>query len=190
MGPGAARREGGGKDNAFTSRAAEVVATPGEVMKHALCVRPAAGHPGASKAAEGRHCARLESSPSASLSWPWPAKWWSTGSGAPGLRGQSGIGCVIRWLAMHTGIRPLLSFLLLVLWLVSGPVAMAFDGCAMMGAMCEAPCGVLSYIVAPTVSNVAALQPLAYLESRTTQQPARISAPPLTPPPKSAPLPA
>jgi len=82
MGPGAARREGGGKDNAFTSRAAEVVATPGEVMKHALCVRPAAGHPGASKAAEGRHCARLESSPSASLSWPWPAKWWSTGSGA------------------------------------------------------------------------------------------------------------
>ena len=93
-------------------------------------------------------------------------------------------------LPMRTGIRPLLSVLILVLWLVSGPVAMAFDGCAMMGAMCEAPCGVLSYIVAPPVSNVAALQPLAYLESRSTQQPARISAAPLTPPPKSPLLPA
>ena len=91
---------------------------------------------------------------------------------------------------MRRCIRPLLSVLILVLWLVSGPVAMAFDGCAMMGAMCEAPCGVLSYIVAPTVSNIAAPQPLAYLESRSTPQPARISAPPLTPPPKSALLPA
>ena len=93
-------------------------------------------------------------------------------------------------LQMRRCVRPLLSVLILVLWLVSGPVAMAFDGCAMMGAMCEAPCGVLSYIVAPTVSNIAAPQPLAYLESRSTQQPARISAPPLTPPPKSALLPA
>ena len=56
---------------------------------------------------------------------------------------------------MRRWIRPLLSVLILVFWLVSGPVAMAFDGCAMMGAMCEAPCGVLSYIVAPTVSNIA-----------------------------------
>ena len=86
--------------------------------------------------------------------------------------------------------RRLLILLTLALWVVSGPIGMAFDGCAMMGAMCEAPCGVLSYIVAPTVSNIAALQPLAYLESRSTQQPARISAPPLTPPPKSALLPA
>ena len=91
---------------------------------------------------------------------------------------------------MRRAIHPLLSVLILVLWLVSGPVAMAFDGCAMMGAMCEAPCGVLSYIVAPTVTDVAALQPLAYLESRSTQQPARISAAPLTPPPKSPLLPA
>src|SRR5437763_14402185 len=91
-------------------------------------------------------------------------------------------------LPMRTGIRPLLSVLILVLWLVSGPVAMAFDGCAMMGAMCEAPCGVLSYIVAPTVTDVAALHPLAYLESRSTQQPPRISPPPRTPPPRS-PLP-
>ena len=30
----------------------------------------------------------------------------------------------------------------LAIWLVSGPVGMAFDGCAMIGAMCEAPCGV------------------------------------------------
>src|SRR5438876_7850566 len=67
---------------------------------------------------------------------------------------------------MRRCIRPLLSVLILVLWLVSGPVAMAFDGCAMMGAMCEAPCGVLSYIVAPTTTDMASLQPLAYLVCR------------------------
>ena len=86
--------------------------------------------------------------------------------------------------------RRLLILLTLALWVVSGPIGMAFDGCAMMGAMCEAPCGVLSYIVAPTATDVAALQPLACLESRSPQQPARISAAPLTPPPKSPLLPA
>src|SRR3989441_12692911 len=86
---------------------------------------------------------------------------------------------------MRRCVRPLLSVLILVLWLVSGPVAMAFDGCALMGAMCEAPCGVLSYIVAPTGSNIAALQPLPHLESRSTQQPARLRAPPPTPPPQA-----
>jgi hypothetical protein len=28
-----------------------------------------------------------------------------------------------------------------VMWIVSGPVAMAFNGCAAMAGMCEAPCG-------------------------------------------------
>src|SRR5207247_825605 len=78
---------------------------------------------------------------------------------------------------MRRCIRPLLSVVILVLWLVSGPVAMAFDGCAMMGAVCEARCGVLSCIVAPTGSDMGALQPLAFRESRSSQRPARTRGP-------------
>ena len=91
---------------------------------------------------------------------------------------------------MRSLIRSLLITLVLTLWVVSGPVGMAFDGCAMMGGMCEAPCGVVSYITGPVVTGLAVLQPLTYLESPATRQPALISARPLTPPPKSALLPA
>src|SRR5438132_6309269 len=62
--------------------------------------------------------------------------------------------------------RRLLILLTLALWVVSGPIGMAFDGCAMMGAMCEAPCGVSSYIAGPVVTDLDGLQPLAYLVCR------------------------
>ena len=88
-------------------------------------------------------------------------------------------------LQMRRCVRPLLSVLILVLWLVSGPVAMAFDGCAMMGAMCEAPCGVSSYIAGPVVTDLDGLQPLAYLGAPSTAQPPVVNVSPLTPPPKS-----
>ena len=81
--------------------------------------------------------------------------------------------------------RRLLILLTLALWVVSGPVGMAFDGCAMMGAMCEAPCGVLSYIAGPVVTDLDGLQPLAYLGAPSTAQPPVVSVSPLTPPPKS-----
>jgi len=86
---------------------------------------------------------------------------------------------------MRKSARPFLIALTLVLWVVSGPVGMAFDSCAMMGAMCEAPCGVLSYLVAPGVVGLSSPQLLAYLESVSPEQPALISVGPLTPPPKS-----
>ena len=89
---------------------------------------------------------------------------------------------------MRKFAAPLVVALTLVLWVVSGPLGMAFDGCAMMGAMCEAPCGILSYIVAPAAPSLAILQPLTYLESPFTEQPAVLGVAPLTPPPKSAPL--
>ena len=85
---------------------------------------------------------------------------------------------------MRSLFRPLLITLMLTLWAVSGPVGMAFDGCAMMGAMCEAPCGVVSYISGPVVTGLAVPQPLAYLESPAPAQPTITSARPLTPPPK------
>ena len=86
---------------------------------------------------------------------------------------------------MRNRIRPLVIALTLIFWVVSGPVGMAFDGCAMMGAMCEAPCGVSSYIAGQVVTDLARLQPLAYLATPSTTQPPVVSASPLTPPPKS-----
>ena len=81
--------------------------------------------------------------------------------------------------------RPLVIVLVLAFWVLSGPVGMAFNGCAMMGAMCEAPCGVSSYIAGPLVTAIT-LQPLITLAAHAAE---RFSAPalnPLDPPPKSA----
>ena len=82
--------------------------------------------------------------------------------------------------------RPILIALTLALWVVSGPIGMVFDGCAMMGAMCEAPCGISSYIAGPVATSLAELQPLAYLAASSAARPLVVSASPLTPPPKSA----
>jgi len=76
--------------------------------------------------------------------------------------------------------------LTLTLWVVSGPIGMAFDGCAMMGAMCEAPCGISSYIAGPVATSLTELQPLAYLAPSSTAHSLVVSVLPLTPPPKSA----
>jgi hypothetical protein len=81
--------------------------------------------------------------------------------------------------------RPILIALTLTLWVVSGPIGMAFDGCAMMGAMCEAPCGISSYIAGPVATSLAGLQPLAYLAPSSTARPLLVNVSPLTPPPKS-----
>lgn len=86
---------------------------------------------------------------------------------------------------MRRLIRPILIALTLTLWVVSGPIGMAFDGCAMMGAMCEAPCGISSYIAGPVATSLARLQPLAYIASSSAAPPLLVSASPLTPPPKS-----
>jgi len=87
---------------------------------------------------------------------------------------------------MRRLLTPSLVVLALALWVLAGPIAMAFDGCAMMGAMCEAPCGVSSYIVAPTLPAGAVLQPLAYLSPHPTHDPTAIVVGPLTPPPKAS----
>jgi len=40
--------------------------------------------------------------------------------------------------------RDWIAALLLVVWVLLGPVTMAFGDCALMGAMCEGPCGASS----------------------------------------------
>ena len=87
---------------------------------------------------------------------------------------------------MRCVLRPVLIVITLALWVVAGPVGMAFDGCAMMSAMCAAPCGVLPYIVAPVAPDLAVRSPLAYLGASFDEQPTVLSVRPLTPPPKSA----
>lgn len=42
---------------------------------------------------------------------------------------------------MPSKARPLLIVLVLVLWVLVGPLVMALDGCSGMGAMCEGLCG-------------------------------------------------
>ncbi len=41
----------------------------------------------------------------------------------------------------------------LILWVLAGPIGLALDSCAAMGAMCDAPCGLTTATVsvAPTV---------------------------------------
>jgi hypothetical protein len=56
----------------------------------------------------------------------------------------------------------LLTFAIVVLWLLAGPIAMAFDACAAMMATCEAPCGVAS-CAAPLVAFVITLAIVAAL---------------------------
>jgi hypothetical protein len=62
--------------------------------------------------------------------------------------------------------RRILVLCFLAAWVFLGPVAMAFEGCAAMGAMCEGPCGVSSCTIftpalwvapAPTASLYAAV---------------------------------
>jgi len=43
-------------------------------------------------------------------------------------------------------IRRVLTLVVLALWVSFGPVAMAFDGCFLMGAMCDGPCGTSSHV--------------------------------------------
>jgi hypothetical protein len=74
----------------------------------------------------------------------------------------------------------------LAIWLVSGPVGMAFDGCSMMGAMCEAPCGAMFHIVTPAAPDLVGLSPASYLDSPLDERPVALSLRPPSPPPKSA----
>jgi len=87
---------------------------------------------------------------------------------------------------MHSPVSPLMIAITLAIWLVSGPVGMAFDGCAMIGAMCEAPCGAMLQIVTPAASDLAGLSPVSYLDSPLDERPVVLSLRPPSPPPKSA----
>lgn len=49
--------------------------------------------------------------------------------------------------AMHQR-RRLIAVIVVVVWVVAGPLVMAFGGCAGMASMCEGPCGIGCPVVA------------------------------------------
>jgi hypothetical protein len=81
--------------------------------------------------------------------------------------------------------RRMFTLLVLGLWLFLGPVAMAFDGCLIMGAICEGgPCGAssdTSFGPAPPIG----LEPVAYLDAQPRAQLPADTLTALDPPPKS-----
>lgn len=83
--------------------------------------------------------------------------------------------------------RRCLVVLVVIAWFVMGPLAMAFDGCAVMGAMCEGPCGISSCAVFPP-GPPATPAIVAYLDLPAPEQPGSGSLTALEPPPKLPPL--
>ena len=83
------------------------------------------------------------------------------------------------------GLRGVLVLIVLALWLFLGPISMAFDGCLLMGALCDGgPCGASSDRSFAPASAIG-LGPSAYLDTPPgTHLPASTFAA-LDPPPKS-----
>ena len=86
-------------------------------------------------------------------------------------------------------LRHLVTVAVLVGWVLLGPIAMAFGGCAGMGAMCEGPCGTTSYVIL-TSTDMAAAPPVAELQVQFSDRLETITVKVLEPPPKPLPFPA
>jgi hypothetical protein len=87
---------------------------------------------------------------------------------------------------MHRPLTRLLIVLVLPVWVVCGPVGMAFNGCILMGGMCEAVCGIASSISGPAPAGGIAFAPIAYLAAGSGAPVASVVSTPPSPPPKLA----
>ena len=80
--------------------------------------------------------------------------------------------------------RHVITIFALAIWVLIGPVAMAFGGCAVMSAMCEGPCGASTCaVLAPAIS--AAPVHVSDVQARIDTQPLAIPLAGLDPPPRS-----
>ena len=78
-----------------------------------------------------------------------------------------------------------LTLLLLVAWVILGPIGMAFGSCGAMMALCDgSPCGVVTALVA-TTPTVATPVPTADAPSISPQHPITVLHSALEPPPKT-----
>ena len=78
--------------------------------------------------------------------------------------------------------RRFLVGMVLVLWVLFGPIGMAFNGCAMMGT-CGAPCALTSCVM-PSVSIQAPL-PVTFVQAVLFISPSSTLVKVPTPPPRS-----
>jgi hypothetical protein len=81
------------------------------------------------------------------------------------------------------GARIVITIVVLLLWGLFVPVAMAADHCAAMSGMCEGPCGASSTATAPTVPAPAGL--VGRASSMALPAVPQLAPPPLELPPKS-----
>jgi len=88
-------------------------------------------------------------------------------------------------MAAAMSARRITVMLALAVWVLLGPVAMAFDGCTLMGAMCESPCAAMSWIAVPSPSG---FTPVEVVNAVWLPQVdvVGITADPAEPPPKSS----
>jgi hypothetical protein len=77
--------------------------------------------------------------------------------------------------------RAWLTLLVLLAWVLIGPVGMAFGGCF---GMCEGPCGVLTYTAVPPLTLVAP-QTFGVLAGDARSEQPTLAFKTLEPPPKS-----
>ena len=83
-----------------------------------------------------------------------------------------------------------LPVLILVAWIILGPIGMAFESCAAMMMLCDGgPCGVVTALMS-TTPTMAAPVPLFDTPSIITQHPLGIFRSAVEPPPKPVRLPA
>jgi hypothetical protein len=78
------------------------------------------------------------------------------------------------------------TIVLAILWALVGPIGMAFDGCAAMGGMCEAPCGLTTPAVGVTPALIAVLNPIGVIVRTAAGRPTGV-AKVLDPPPRAVP---
>ena len=80
--------------------------------------------------------------------------------------------------------RRVVTVFALAIWVLLGPVAMAFGGCAAMGAMCEGPCGAAACaVLAPAIS--ASPAPVSYVHVAPDSHPRETTLAGLDHPPRS-----
>ena len=83
-----------------------------------------------------------------------------------------------------------LPLLLLVAWVILGPIGMAFEACAAMMMLCDGgPCGVVTALMSAT-PTMAAPVPLFDAPPIVTQHPLNVLRSAVEPPPKPLRLPA
>jgi len=83
--------------------------------------------------------------------------------------------------------RRVLTLIVLALWVSFGPVAMAFGGCFLMGAMCDGPCGTSSHASFAPVPAIGP-GPIAYLDAPPRDRLPENTLAAAEPPPKQFPL--